>query len=125
MQTRLQVLSEEERAKVHTATLEILANTGVRVATAKGREILATAGAFVDGASQVVRFPTSMVETSLRLAPNEFILGARRPGWDLAMNSGSCSLMMSGQGTQTLGPAHRRLPSGHRQRPPGGHPSGR
>ncbi len=56
----------------------------------------------MDETSQVVRFPVSMVETSLRLAPKDFILGARRPGCDLTMNSGGCRLMMSGQGTQTL-----------------------
>ena len=99
MQMRLQVLSEDERSKVHESTLEILSTTGVRVLTAKGRGILAAAGARVDKASQVVRFPTSLVETALRLAPKDFILGARRPGCDLLMNGAGCSLMMSGQGT--------------------------
>ena len=102
MQTRLQVLSEEERVRLHQASLRVLSKTGVKVATAKGRRILAAAGARVDDVSRVVRFPASMVDASLRLAPKNFILGARRPGCDLVMNTGDCSLMMSGQGTQTL-----------------------
>ena len=38
MQTILQVLSEEEKHQVHARTLEILANTGVRVDTVLGRQ---------------------------------------------------------------------------------------
>ncbi len=51
MQTRLQVLSENERANVHAGTLEILSKTGVRIATASGRQLLAAAGANVDETS--------------------------------------------------------------------------
>ena len=38
-----------------------------------------------------------MVEESLRLAPREFTLGARRPGWDLHMNGGDCTLLIDGE----------------------------
>jgi trimethylamine--corrinoid protein Co-methyltransferase len=38
-----------------------------------------------------------LVEESLRLAPKEFTLGARRPGWDLTMNRGDCTLLIDGE----------------------------
>jgi trimethylamine--corrinoid protein Co-methyltransferase len=38
------------------------------------------------------------VEESIRLAPKKFSLGARRPGWDLPMNAGDCTLMPDGEG---------------------------
>jgi trimethylamine---corrinoid protein Co-methyltransferase len=82
---------------VHERTLDLLARTGVRVDTARGRRILAAAGAEVDGQSQVVRFPRALVEEALRLAPRQFSLGARRPGWDLPMNAGQCSLLVDGE----------------------------
>ena len=44
MQTHLQVLTEDEKKQVHERSLRILARTGVRVDTAKGRRILAEAG---------------------------------------------------------------------------------
>ena len=44
MRTLLQVLSEDERHQVHDRTLSILSNTGVRVDTAQGRQILKDAG---------------------------------------------------------------------------------
>ncbi len=97
MRTFLQVLSESERHQVHERTLSVLAHTGVRVDTARGRQILRDAGARVDENTTVVRFPRALVEESLRLAPKEFTLGARRPGGDLPMNGGTCTLLVDGE----------------------------
>jgi trimethylamine--corrinoid protein Co-methyltransferase len=96
------VLSEDERTRVHEHTLEILAKTGVRVDTARGRRILRDTGAEVDENTNIVRFPKTLVEESLRLAPREFTLGARRPGWDLHMNQGDCTLLVDGQAVFVL-----------------------
>lgn len=97
MRTLLQVLSEEERHKVHERTLRILANSGVRIDTARGRAILKEAGAAVDENTDIVRFPRALVEESLRVTTKEFSLGARRPGWSLGMNGGNCTLLADGE----------------------------
>ena len=102
MRTLLQVLSKDERAQVHERTLEILSTTGVRVDTARGRQILGDAGAEVDQNTNVVCFPRALVEESLRLAPKEFTLGARRPGYELRMNGGDCTLSVDGEGIFAL-----------------------
>ena len=102
MKTLLQVLSEDERAQVHEHTLTILAKSGVRVDTARGRRILKDAGAEVDDNTHIVRFPRTLVEESLRLAPRDIILGARRPGWDLHTNAGECTLLADGEGMYAL-----------------------
>lgn len=102
MRTTIQVLSQDERAQVHERTLKILANTGVRVDTERGREILREAGAEVDQESHIVRFPRDLVEEALRLAPKEFKLGARRPGWDLHMNQGECTLLADGEAVTAI-----------------------
>jgi trimethylamine--corrinoid protein Co-methyltransferase len=102
MKTLLQVLSEDQRAQVHERTLSVLARTGVRVDTAKGRAILEDAGAEVDRNTCVVRFPRTLVEESLRSAPKDFTLGARRSGWDLRMNSGDCTLLIDGKAVFAL-----------------------
>ena len=57
MRTRLQVLSDAEKSEVHERTLGVLARTGMRVDTAEGRRVLAEAGASVDEATRIVRFP--------------------------------------------------------------------
>ena len=102
MITRLQVLSEDERAQLHQRTLDVLASTGLRVDTTRGRQILREAGAAVDDETRVVRFPRSLVDEALRLAPGRFRLGARRPGWDLQMGSGDCALLVDGEALFTV-----------------------
>jgi trimethylamine--corrinoid protein Co-methyltransferase len=102
LNTYLRVLSDDEEARVHESTLKILGFTGVRVKTEKGRQFLRAAGADVDEQSEIVRLPRALVEESLRLAPKEFTLGARRPGWDLPMNHGDCSLMADGEGISVI-----------------------
>jgi trimethylamine--corrinoid protein Co-methyltransferase len=97
MRTLLQVLSEDERHQVHERTLQVLANVGLRVDTAWGRQILKDAGAEVDKNTNVVRFPRTLVEEALHTAPTRFTLGARRPGWDLHMNEGDCTLIIDGE----------------------------
>jgi trimethylamine--corrinoid protein Co-methyltransferase len=102
LRTLLQVLSEEERAQVHERSLGILAHTGVRVDTNQGRRFLKDAGADVDENTNIVRFPRNLVEEALRLAPKEFALGARRPGWDLQMNAAGCTLLIDGEAVFVL-----------------------
>ena len=102
MKTRLQVLSDDERAGIHERSLHILARSGVRVETAQGRRFLREAGARVDEDSCIVRFPRALVEESLRLAPRTFTLGARRPGWDLPMNAGECTMLVDGEAVWVL-----------------------
>ena len=102
MKTTIQVLSEEERDKVHECTLDVLENTGVRVETEHGRRILSEAGAHVNNNTNIVCFPKSLVEESIKIAPEKFSLGARRPGSDLHMNNGDCVLCPDGNGTMVM-----------------------
>lgn len=104
MHTILQVLSKDECAKVHERTLKVLGNTGMRVDTTKGRQILKEAGAQVDEKTNLVRFPRGLIEESLNAAPREFVLGARRSGWELRMNSAGCSLCADGTAANVVDP---------------------
>jgi trimethylamine:corrinoid methyltransferase-like protein len=69
MRTFLQVLSEKERTQVHARSLDLLSRVGVKVETARGREILANAGAQVNPQTHIVRFPPQLVETALEQTP--------------------------------------------------------
>lgn len=102
MKTIIQVLSEDERHRVHQASLDILEETGVRIETALGRQILKDAGASVDDNNKIVKFPKAFVESSLKQITRKFNLGARRPGKDLIMNKGDSTLCLDGGGTMVL-----------------------
>lgn len=101
MQTSLKVLSDNEKSDIHEAGLVVLAETGLRVDSARARKLLSSAGAEVDENSRLVKFPRGVVEEALRLAPKKFTLGARREGWQFDMNAGNTVLSMDGQGVST------------------------
>jgi trimethylamine--corrinoid protein Co-methyltransferase len=102
METYLRVLSDTEKDQIHEKSVKILAETGVRVETKLGRDILKKAGADVDENTLIVRIPRKLLEDSLQATPKKFSLGARRPGWDLAMNEGNCSLLIDGSGIDVI-----------------------
>jgi trimethylamine--corrinoid protein Co-methyltransferase len=96
IKTQIRVLSEDERIQVHERSLRLLATTGVRVMSERGRKILKNAGAEGSANSDIVLFPGTLIEEALKLAPKKFSLGSRRPGWDLEMNTGKCTLLADG-----------------------------
>ncbi len=102
MKSLLQVLSADERHRIHAETLDILETTGVRVETDLGRQILKDTGALVDDNTKIVKFPKTMVESSLKQVTKDFTLTSRRSGHDLVMNSGNTTLCLDGGGTQVL-----------------------
>lgn len=102
MKSIIQVLSKEERHRVHDETLDILESTGVRMETDLGRQVLKDAGARIDDNTKTVKFPKSLVEESLSQITKNFSLSARRPGWDLVMNSGEITLSLDGGATMVL-----------------------
>lgn len=102
MRILYRVLSDQERHRVHEESLNILENTGIRVETPIGRKILKDAGAEVNDSNKLVKFPKALVESSLKLISRDFTLSARRPGTDLAMNSGESTLCLDGCGTMVL-----------------------
>jgi len=81
----LKVLSEAEIRKIHANTLEILQNTGVTVNLKKMRALLADHGCQADEGSRVVKFPPDVVETFIRMAPGEFVIGGADPQTRLTM----------------------------------------
>ena len=102
MKAIFQVLSENECFRIHEESLKILENTGVKVETPLGRQILKQAGALVDENTKIVKFPKELVESSLKQVTKDFVLSARRPGADLAMNTGESTLCPDGEGTMVL-----------------------
>ena len=72
---RLSVWSEAECLRLHEATLELLADTGVDVRYEPALELFRAAGAIVDG--RRVRIPARLVEEAVATAPREWLLKPR------------------------------------------------
>ena len=102
METALRVLSEAELIQIHERSMSVLATTGVRVDSTRARKILKSAGADVDNKTKIVRFPRTMIEETLKIAPKKFSLGGRKPGWEFKVNDGKCTLLADGAATYVI-----------------------
>jgi len=89
-------LAADELARVHEASLRILAETGVRVHGELGLPLLEGAGAQVDRESGIARIPRDLVERALALAPTAWTLGARNPALDFPMPSAKSAYSIDG-----------------------------
>lgn len=72
---RLQVINADQIAQLHEATLDVLQRTGVKITHPKAVELLAGAGARVEG--DIVKIPGWLVEDAIRKAPARLVLGTR------------------------------------------------
>ncbi|HOT22903.1 MAG TPA: trimethylamine methyltransferase family protein [Thermoleophilia bacterium] len=72
---RLVIWEDDACKRVHEATCEVLAETGVEVRYAPALEIFAGAGAQVDGTR--VRIPAELVEAAIENAPRGWVLKPR------------------------------------------------
>jgi len=80
---RFRILTDDQIARIHAATMRLMEETGCEVEHERGLEVLRKAGAKVDGTR--VRIGRELVEEALRRAPREVILGDRdgKPAMDL------------------------------------------
>ena len=69
---RFRILSDDQIAELHQATLEVMRRTGVQVQDPAAIEVFAKAGCWVDG--RRVRFPAHLVEWAIAGAPSRVML---------------------------------------------------
>ena len=81
----IEVLSLDQVDTIIEAALGVLERQGMRFLYDENRRILATAGADVDEASQMVRMDRGLVREKLALAPRRFGLRARNPQRNLVV----------------------------------------
>src|SRR3982750_3664709 len=75
------ILSDAQLETIHRQSLQVLEEIGMDMLHAEAREILARAGARVDG--ERVRIGRDIVEHALPSPPEEFTIHARNPAHDV------------------------------------------
>ena len=83
----LNILTEDELAEIHLATLEVLEDTGVVMECDEALDRFEEAGARVDRQEKTVRIPPHLVEDAIRSAPPKVVLAGRDPRHDLVLES--------------------------------------
>jgi trimethylamine--corrinoid protein Co-methyltransferase len=85
MRAQCQILSEDEKQRVHAESLKILENVGVKFLSQRALKIMKDNGARVDDDTGIAKIPAEMVEQALKTAPKSFVLGGRDPARDVAL----------------------------------------
>jgi trimethylamine--corrinoid protein Co-methyltransferase len=78
MRPKLELLPPELIARILDEAFQLMRVPGIKVQSDEARQLLASAGADVDEAAQVVRIPEKAVRAALETVPAEFFLFDRR-----------------------------------------------
>lgn len=98
----LQILTDEQRRQLKSATLEILLETGIHCPSEKAIKIFAEHDAQVDRSTHIVRLPPEVVLKAMSNAPRFYTLGARSAAHDIIMDGKSTYLATDGCGVEVI-----------------------
>jgi len=98
----LNILSDEDVKRLHTATLDVIERTGVKFPSQRALDIWQAHGAEVDRDSQIVKVPGQVIEEALKQAPPSYVLAARAPGQDLPLDGNHVYAATDGCGVEVL-----------------------
>lgn len=99
---KLTLLSETDVQKIHTSTLDIIENVGVRFPSKKALLLWENFGGKVDHQTSIVKIPGHIIEDSLKLAPCAYTLAARNPTQDLPLDGNHVYVGTDGCGVEVL-----------------------
>lgn len=97
----LEIISEEEVESIHSATVNILKETGVKVESKWALDLLKKNGCIVDFESMNVKFPGELVEESIKITPKVFTFKAREEKNDVILG-GDIVYFHSAPGANTI-----------------------
>ncbi len=94
----VQLLKEQDKKMIHEAALDVMASVGVRIHSKVARNSLKKAGAAVDEATGVVKFPPGLVKALVSKAPSKILLAGREREFDLPVDGRHCYYTTDGCG---------------------------
>lgn len=98
----LNILDPEDVRRIHSATLDVIENAGVRFPSQRALDIWEAHGAHVDRETKIVRAPGALIEAALKKAPPVYTLAARDPAQDLPLDGNHVHLGTDGCGVEVL-----------------------
>jgi len=95
-------LRRKDLRRIHSSTLKVLEETGVRVDEENALKLLDDAGATVDFKRKIVKVPQSLIEELIKKARKCVRLCGRNPKHDLTLGEGKVHIMTSSTGIRVL-----------------------
>lgn len=82
---KFKVLGEEDMEKIHASAVEILNKLGIRVESSQILDMFKKSGAKVGPGSEIVKFPSEVIEQAIQAAPKEVNLYGRKEEHNLRL----------------------------------------
>lgn len=98
----LTLLTPDDIQRLHTATLDVIENVGVRFPSPQALEIWEAHGAVVDRGTSIVKASGHLIESALKHAPPTYSLAARHPDQDLPLDGNHVFVGTDGCGVEVL-----------------------
>jgi trimethylamine--corrinoid protein Co-methyltransferase len=98
----LNILSNEEVQRIHTATLDVIESVGVKFPSEKALGIIEAHGGKVDHDSKIAKIPGDIVEKYIGKAPSTYSLAAGNPDLDLPLDGNHSYLGTDGCGVEII-----------------------
>jgi len=95
----LRMLAADDVARIHEASLDVLASVGVMFHSQRALDVLEAHGATVDRETTVARIPEATIDEALQTLPAHFTLGGRTPDFDLPLDGEHVYVMSDGCAT--------------------------
>lgn len=95
-------LTEKELGAIHSATLEVLSQVGIKMESPRARGYFTAAGAHVEG--EIVKIPEHIVNDAIHSAPSVLHLAARDEKDDYVIEPGKTAFITFGEGIAVIDP---------------------
>ena len=99
-----QLFNEEDLKAVHKTTLSLMSDFGVRVFGKEAAEIYKKAGCTIDGATGLIRFPSALVDDSIKKTPPRYFMCGRNPKDDFELGDDEVHYTNFGTGIEIVDP---------------------
>ncbi len=111
MSLQCQILTEDEKHRIHAESIRILAEVGAKFHSDQALKILQDNGAQVDNDTKTAKIPEEMVQHALTTAPKSFVLGSRIAENDFHLPSSYSGYVLDNGGifTRDFKTGERRL----------------
>lgn len=99
---RAEVLSEEDIARIDSASMAILQRPGVAIFEKQSLDLLEEKGASIDRMRSIARIPEGVVRGAIEIAPKKYRLAARDSSKSVTLGSGRTHFTNSATGIRVL-----------------------
>lgn len=105
---KIEVFSKDELEAIHSASMTLLSEVGLKVDAQDTRDILKEKGATVDDLSHFVKFPESLVKEQLKTVPDSFKLHGPDGSFSFEVNTKSTQFATIGTPVKIYDPSNKK-----------------